>query len=187
MVDRTFIRGVMVGFGIGVAVPVAFAQTDATRIESEALFKQIATVLTHPRCLNCHTVTDFPRQGDDRHRHRQQVMRGADNNGFVTLRCASCHQTTNVAGGAVPGAPNWHLAPLSMGWEGLTDGQLCRALKDRRKNHEMSLEKLVQHMTEDKLVQWAWDAGGRAPPPIGQAEFHRIVKRWAETGAACPM
>ncbi len=31
---------------------------------------EVASVLRHPRCMNCHTFTEFPRQGDDRHRHQ---------------------------------------------------------------------------------------------------------------------
>jgi hypothetical protein len=44
---------------------------------------------------------------------------------------------------------------------------------------------LVVHMTDDAMVQWAWDPGGHTPP-LSQAEFHRVVRRWAATGAACP-
>jgi len=73
-----------------------------------------------------------------------------------------------------------------MGWEGLSDGALCRVLKNTRKNGGKSLDALVHHMTDDALVQWAWSSGGRVPPPLAQAEFHRVVRRWSETGAACP-
>ena len=162
------------------------AQAAPSDDESVAMFKRMAEVLRHPRCMNCHTFTDFPRQGDDRHRHVQRVVRGPDNSGFPTLQCSACHQTVNVADGAVPGAPNWHLAPLSMGWEGLSDQALCRTLKDTRKNGGKSIDALVHHMTDDALVQWAWNPGGRALPPLAQAEFHRTVRRWAETGAVCP-
>jgi hypothetical protein len=40
-------------------------------------------------------------------------------------------------------------------------------------------------MTTDALVQWAWSPGARTPPLIGQREFHELVRRWAQTGAAC--
>ena len=30
------------------------------------------------------------------------------------------------------------------------------------------------------------DPGGRTSPPLSQAEFHRVVRRWTATGAACP-
>jgi hypothetical protein len=174
------------GILLACVASIAWAQPNSARDESVAMFKQIAEVLRHPRCMNCHTFTQFPRQGDDRHRHVQMVVRGPNNSGFPTLQCSACHQTTNVADGAVPGAPNWHLAPLSMGWEGLPDNALCRVLMDTRKNGSKSIDALVHHMTDDALVQWAWAAGGRVPPPLAQAEFHRVVRRWAETGAACP-
>ena len=149
------------------------------------MFKQMAEVLRHPRCMNCHTFTDFPRQGDDRHRHVQMVMRGPNNSGFPTLQCSACHQTTNVADGAVPGAPNWHLAPLSMGWEGLSDNALCRVLKDTRKNGGKSIDALVHHMTDDPLVQWAWSSGGRVSPPLAES---RSATGWENisTGRCTP-
>jgi hypothetical protein len=60
------------------------------------------------------------------------VMRGPDDRGTPAMRCQTCHQTVNTADGRVPGAPHWHLAPSAMGWEGLSDGELCRSIKDRR-------------------------------------------------------
>ncbi|MEO7150394.1 MAG: hypothetical protein ABIX46_01590 [Burkholderiaceae bacterium] len=153
---------------------------------SSAGWPEIAQVLRHPRCMNCHPVGEFPRQGDDRHRHQQLVMRGPDNRGAVTLQCAACHQTVNVADGRVPGAPNWHLAPLSMGWEGLDDRRLCEALKDPQRNGERDLHALSAHMTGDALVQWAWRPGARVPPSLGQADFHAAVRRWVAAGGPCP-
>ena len=76
--------------------------------------------------------------------------------------------------------------PRSMGWEGLSDADLCRALKDPGKNRGRSVQALVDHMTGDPLVQWAWSPGERTPPPIGQREFHDLARQWARTGAACP-
>ena len=150
------------------------------------LFGEIATVLRHPRCLNCHVSGDAPRQGDDRHIHLQNVVRGPDGRGFVTLRCNACHQDTNTAGGAVPGAPHWGLPPRSMAWEGLPDAALCRALVDPKKNGGRTLAQLVVHMSTDPLVQYAWNAGGRTPPPIAQDPFHDLFRRWVAAGAPCP-
>src|SRR5687767_7211820 len=92
----------------------AAGKDDAAR--SQEAFRQIATVLRHPRCMNCHTATDFPRQGNERRRHDMLVMRGPDDHGAPAMRCSSCHQNINQANG-VPGAPNWGLAPLTMAWE----------------------------------------------------------------------
>jgi hypothetical protein len=163
------------------------AQTDtAKREDSLRAFARIAEVLRHPRCMNCHPSGDVPRQTDDRHPHRMLVARGSDDRGTPAMRCSTCHQTVNTADGRVPGAPHWHLAPRSMGWEGLSDGRLCQALKDRARNGNRSVATLIQHMTSDALVQWAWNPGARATPPLSQHDFHEAVRQWAATGAACP-
>ncbi len=178
-------RAVAVLVVIAAAVGPAWGQT-ASHDDSLRAFARIAEVLRHPRCLNCHPSGDAPRQTDDRHLHRMLVMRGPDGRGTPAMRCPTCHQTVNTADGRVPGAPHWHLAPRAMGWEGLDDGALCRALKDPRKNGGRPVGALVKHMTSDALVQWAWNPGARAAPPVSQFDFHEAVRRWAATGAACP-
>lgn len=150
------------------------------------LFGPIAEVLRHPRCMNCHTVTDFPRQGDERRRHAQLVMRGEDGHGAPTLPCAACHQDTNIDHAGVPGAPHWHLAPLSMGWEGLTDTQLCQTLIDRGRNGDRSIDSLLEHMRSDPLVLWGWNPGaGRTLPPLTHPQFMDALQAWRAAGAPC--
>jgi hypothetical protein len=153
--------------------------------EAEA-WQAIFSVIQHPRCMNCHTVTEYPRQGDLRLRHQQWVIRGAKNQGATTLPCAACHQSSNTADGRVPGAPAWHLAPLSMGWENLNSSQLCAAIKDKKKNGDRDLASLEKHMTSDPLVQWAWSPGARQAPALAQRAFHEAVRRWVAGGAICP-
>lgn len=150
------------------------------------LFEPIASVLTHPRCLNCHTATDYPRQLDERRRHAQLVVRGADGHGAPTLQCAACHQDHNIEHAGVPGAPNWHLAPLSMAWEGLNGQQLCTVLKDTSKNGGKDVAALVEHMSHDALVLWAWSPGNnRTLPPLSQPDFVAALQAWAAAGAPC--
>jgi hypothetical protein len=187
------LRTVLLAMGLVVMILASrgLAQTSgAPETDPEAsakLFKSIAQVLRHPRCMNCHTVTDFPRQGDERRRHHQMVMRGAADKGAPTMQCSNCHQETNSPDGRVPGAHNWHLAPLSMGWEDLkTDKALCEAFVERKKNGGRDVAALEHHLTSDPLVQWAWRPGARNPPPISQQEFHDLARRWAQTGGACP-
>src|SRR5580765_6801723 len=122
----------------GAARREAAAQT--SRADGLAAWKQIYSVLTHPRCINCHTATNYPQQGDDRHRHFANVIRGPDGKGVAGLNCASCHQEKNSDATGVPGGHNWHLAPLSMRWQDVNDRPLssaavCRALIDRSKNN----------------------------------------------------
>lgn len=153
---------------------------------SRAAFAEIARVLRHPRCINCHTVTDFPRQGDESRPHDMLVRRGPDGHGVAGMECSSCHQDANQDNG-VPGAPEWGLAPLAMGWEGLDDHALAEAIKDRGKNGGKSLEETYEHMAHDPLVGWAWSPGGeRRPPPVSREELARQVRLWIDTGAHSP-
>src|SRR5450432_4035858 len=115
---------------------VEAVQDDDAR--AKAAFLSIVPVLRHPRCLNCHSTGDFPRQGDDGHVHAQNVRRGADGRGKFGQKCSACHQEQNVAGfNMPPGAPGWHLPPANMPmiWQGRTPGQICRLLKDPKQNN----------------------------------------------------
>jgi hypothetical protein len=150
-------------------------------------FKPIAEVLLSPRCVNCHPRDDAPRQGNNQEPHKMLITRGPDGLGATGARCYSCHQTKNSSTSIVPGAQNWHLAPLSMGWQGLSHGELCETLKDESKNGGKDLTELVEHMEKDELVLWGWSPGiGRDPVPVGHKEFVDLLKYWVSTGANCP-
>jgi hypothetical protein len=168
-------------FSVLFTVPLAGRAADAVHP-----FAPIASVLTHPRCMNCHTVTEFPRQSDLRLRHAQHVMRGADGKGAPAMRCTTCHQSSNQ--GRVPGVKDWHLAPLSMGWEGLTSAGLCAAIKDPAKNGGRKTSgQVIEHMKTDPLVLWAWQPGAeRATPPLSHTEFVAALTYWANRGMPCP-
>ena len=68
-----------------------------------AAWEQVYSVLTHPRCINCHTATEYPQQGDERRRHVANVVRGPEGKGVPGLNCAGCHQETNADSTGVPG------------------------------------------------------------------------------------
>lgn len=184
---------VIVSAGAATLAALAFlpAERSTTRAFAAAdgatLFKPIAEVLRHPRCLNCHPRDDRPRQSDDAHIHLQNVVRGPDNLGFTNARCTACHRDENNDYSGVPGAPNWHLAPLSMGWAGLDDADLCTTLKDKEKNGGKDIAALLEHMEADKLVLWGWAPGGdRSPVSTPHAEFVTQLKAWAAADAPCP-
>ncbi|MFC3108971.1 hypothetical protein ACFOFO_13555 [Undibacterium arcticum] len=164
---------------------IALAQQPAPT--GAQLFEPIAGVLQGPRCMNCHTVK-APHQKDVGIPHAQLVVRGADGHGAATLQCAACHQIANSADGKVPGAPNWHLAPLSMKWEGLTQAQICEQIKDPARNgNRRTLHEAIDHMKVDPLVLWAWNPGaGRTTPVISHAEFVRYLEIWAAADGPCP-
>jgi hypothetical protein len=152
-------------------------------------FEAIIPVLHHPRCMNCHSTGDFPRQGDNGHKHTMNVRRGSDGHGGLAVKCSTCHQNHNLEGLHVPpGAPEWHLSSpaMPMIWEGLTDRQLCELLKDPKQNGNRNVDQIVEHMSTP-LVLWSWSPGeGRAPIPMPEAEFLAKVTDWASKGAACP-
>lgn len=147
-------------------------------------------VLMHPRCMNCHPSGDVPLQGDDSHLHAQNVQRGPNGKGKYALKCANCHQDTNLPGENLPpGNPNWHLpkpeAPLV--FQGKSPAELARQLKDPKQNGGKTLDQILHHVAEDKLVLWGWDPGdGRTKPPLSHAEFVQKMKEWIEKGAVVP-
>jgi hypothetical protein len=178
--------GPALGVSLALGVTLAEAQPAPSRTEeSLQAFAQIVTVMRHPRCLNCHQAGDAPRQTDARTPHLMLMARGPDGFGTPALRCPACHQETNTADGRVPGAPNWQLAPKSMGWDRLNDAQMCRALKDPDRNGQRPPADLVKHALTDPLVLWAWSPGDRTTPPITHREFAEAMTRWVRTGAAC--
>ena len=159
-------------------------------------FEPVAQVLLHPRCLNCHTVSDYPRQGDDRHPHEFLVARGPDDRGAYGERCNECHQGQNQVNG-VPGAQGWRLAPLTMAWESesgtaLSAASLCRRLLDKSHNGNRTLAQLEQHLKTEPLVQWAWAPGHtvegarRESPPLTYEQFLGAFQGWKDAGAPCP-
>jgi hypothetical protein len=165
-------------------------QSDQENVEKSLLaFREVASVLTSPRCLNCHVPDDGPLQGDDDHPHAMNVKRGADGKGSAALHCLACHQSENAkALHAPPGAADWRLPPPNtpMAWKGLSTGELCRTVKDPAKNGNRSLQDLIGHM-DTSLVRWAWNPGpGRTLPPLSHDEFVSRLKEWIDTGAACP-
>lgn len=163
------------------------AVADKAEAPGVAAFRTVQAVLTHPRCMNCHTTVNWPRQGDAQVRHTFNVVRGPDGRGTAGMKCTTCHLATNQAAGNVPGAPDWHMAPLSMGWTGLSPAQLCKALKDPARNGGRTGARIIAHFKADPLVLWAWTPGGkRSAPPVLHAKFVEAAETWLRLGAPCP-
>lgn len=167
-----------------------------TEAEGLAAWQQIYSVMSHPRCINCHTAGNYPQQGDDRHRHLFNVVRGPEGTGVPALQCATCHQSANANSTGVPGAEGWHLAPLSMRWRDANDKILpstavCRTVTDRTKNGGLDGEALVKHH-QTELVKWAWQPGvgnggtARSVPPISYEQFMAATRNWVQAGMPCP-
>ena len=185
---------VLIGASIGLPAhaadlrsPDSFARTTDRSERSRALFVEAGKVIQHPRCLNCHPVGERPTQGLDMHPHGPLVVRGGDDKGAIGMRCTTCHQADNFEPSGVPGHPLWHMAPLGMAWQQRSLGQICRQIKDPRKNGGKTLAQLHEHMAQDTLVGWAWRPGGaREPAPGTQEQFGALIAAWIASGAACP-
>jgi hypothetical protein len=154
-----------------------------------AAFQAITPVLRHPRCLVCHSTGDYPRQGDDLHRHIMDVRRGPNGDGAAPVHCSTCHQDRNLSGIHVPpGAADWRLPPPDnpMIWEGLTNRQLCELLVDMKRNGGRDAKGIEEHM-HTPLVTWGWHPGeDRTPVPMPSSTFLKYVHVWAAAGAPCP-
>lgn len=173
------------------------ATTAATRADGLTAWQQVHSVLTHPRCINCHTATNYPQQGDDRHRHLFNVVRGPEGKGVPALECATCHQGANADSTGVPGAHDWHLAPLSTAWQDrndriLSSAAICKVVTDRAKNHNLDGPGLLKHHEDEPLVLWGFQPGrrndgtARALPPLTHEEFVAATRIWVEAGTPCP-
>lgn len=163
---------------------------ESDRAESLRAFSVVASVLTSPRCLNCHVPGDSPLQGDSGTPHNMNVKRGPDGRGTPAMRCTNCHQDQNSTTlHAPPGRPDWRLPPPDkrMAWQGLSVGEICRALRDPARNGGKAPDQLIEHVRNDRIVNWGWDPGpGRSIPPISHDEFVAQVTTWVQTGAECP-
>jgi len=177
-----------------IAIGGAIAAAARSPEQSRAAFAEIVTVLQSPRCENCHTdaAHPYPRQGDDRHRHMFNVARGPDGNGAAGLHCSTCHRAQNNTASGVPGAKGWHLAPLSMAWEGLSAKEICHELLDLRRNGGRTPAQLMAHFAHEPLVLWSWSPGtdhagrARSTPPLSHEQLMAAVKQWIDNGTACP-
>ena len=158
-------------------------------VESVKAFMDVYKVLMSPRCMNCHPAGDVPLQGDDNHLHNMYPQRGKDGKGIYAMKCANCHQPTNIEGlNTPPGDPNWHLPPanMKMVFEGRTPNQLAKQLVNPKTNGNKTLQKLIEH-ADDGLVKAGWNPGeGRTVPPLSHEEFKKAWITWIKSGAYAP-
>lgn len=158
-------------------------------LESLKAFGDVYRVLMSPRCMNCHPAGDVPLTGDDSQLHNMSPQRGKDGKGVYAMKCANCHQPTNIAGlNKPPGHPNWHLPPANMKmiFQGRTPGQLARQLLNPKTNGNKSLKQLIEH-ADDGLVKAGWNPGeGRTLPPLTHEEFKKAWITWLTKGAHVP-
>jgi hypothetical protein len=167
-------------------VLIAVSQAPATDNGNHP-FDDVARVLMHPRCMNCHPAGDRPLQKDTQIFHKQNVSRNIEKLGHA---CTTCHPTKAVPGANMPpAAPHWHMpsARVPMIFEKRTPQQLCEQLKSPAANGNRTLEQIRHHMAEDAIVKWGFSPGeGRSVPHLSHEEFVKRVDAWLAAGAPCP-
>jgi mono/diheme cytochrome c family protein len=75
MVLTSVVMTTFVAFASSIDLSFDATAADASRADGLAAWQKVYSVLTNPRCINCHTATNYPQQGDDRHRHFANVIR----------------------------------------------------------------------------------------------------------------
>src|SRR5437660_401246 len=145
-----FVTAMQTGFGAAqtnhsnLRPPSAFSSISDPGERSRAIFAEVAKVLTHPRCLNCHPAGDRPTQENDIHPHEPFVLRD--------VPCVTCHTDRNftlherASYQSIPGHPRWLMAPIEMAWQGKSMGEICQQLKDRDRNGGRDLALLHEHL-----------------------------------------
>lgn len=189
------IGGIVLAIHSGSIERVEYVRLEANqskKTQVDGNFNKMMDVLTHERCLNCHPNDNVPKQGNDSHPHYFGIARGENNIGFEATNCATCHQTENNNYSGVPGAPHWSLAPATMKWEGLSRIEIAESMMDPKRNGNRSPEEIWHHLTEDKLVLWAWNPGvnangvPRQKPPVPKEQYIEAVNLWFAAGAVIP-
>ena len=169
----------------GLEAPSEFESIEDDEARAKALFGEMAKVIQHPRCLNCHPSGDSPLQGDAMKPHQPLVVRGEDNHGAPAMKCSTCHGESNFRN--VPGHPHWHLAPIEMAWVGKSQTEICLQLKDPERNGGKTLDEIVEHMAEDSLVGWGWNPPDHLEPAPGNQKLAgELTRAWVDAGAHCP-
>lgn len=197
--DRLRRPAIVLGIVVGVSASAAGIVTPTPREEALAAFAHLHRVATHPRCANCHSGSDQPRNGErttGTRPHAMNVTRGIQGLG---MPCTTCHQMQNLPGRRMPpGAPHWTMP--EDGDKAITGStsprELCAMWTDARRNRFESGDRrgqartpadLLVHVTTDPLVRWAWEPGdGREPAHGTHAQFVQQFAVWVKGDAPCP-
>jgi hypothetical protein len=163
--------------------PADFASIDDEKKRSKAIFKEMGAVLTHPRCVNCHTTGDEPLQGEEGLAHQPMVVRGEAGMGRPGMRCGTCHGNSNFRN--MPGFAGWRMAPRRLGWEGRSIGDICETLKST--GGGQNLEPVVSFIKNSNIVAYGWSPPKNYDEVPGRRDlFGELAEAWVDSGAHCP-
>lgn len=160
---------------------------------------KIHTILTHPRCLNCHVGADHvPLWGTIEapgRIHGMAINAGESRIGVETLPCNACHQTSTRPN-TVPHAPphtgmDWRLAPVEFQWTDRSSAEICNQMRDPDRNGGRDAVELIEHILHDAeligFITWSFAPGaGREAAPSGLQAHLEDMAIWTAAGMPCP-
>lgn len=164
-----------------------------------AAWDTIQTVLSHPRCLNCHVGADnLPLWGTveapDRI-HGMAINAGVSRSGAEGLSCNACHQISTRPN-VVPHAPphtgmDWRLAPLEFQWTDRSSAEICAQMRDPDRNGGRDAAGLIDHILHDAelvgFITWSFNPGAGRDPAPGSLQAHlEDMAIWTAAGMPCP-
>jgi hypothetical protein len=172
----------------------------AERQQAAGAFRQVLSVLRHPRCANCHGAMNVY---DETTAHPGGAMVTVETDIFgesqtIPLGAEACVMCHNLAAGQWTQRTN----PASeIQWSGLSDRELWQRLQSvriitdpaTRASQASTGALLLSHVDHDALIEFAFQ-GGRAmdgrsymasyglpevdPPPLTKAEFVGHLREW---------
>ncbi|MFA8388203.1 MAG: hypothetical protein ACEPO2_21495 [Pelagibaca sp.] len=159
----------------------------------------IHSVLTRPRCLNCHVGADnAPLWGTtetpDRI-HGMAINAGNSRIGTETMSCKTCHQTSTRPNTVPHAAPHcgmdWRLAPVEFQWTDRSSAEICAQLRDPARNGGRDEAGLIEHILHDAelrgFITWSFDPGAGRDPAPGSLQTHLAdMANWTAAGMPCP-
>src|SRR5688572_25847867 len=111
----------------------ALPRGSVSRAKGLEAWTRIEAVVTHPRCANCHVdaraIPMWTPAGESKPRvHGMNIHGGKSRIGTETIRCSTCHMTSNQPNEPAP-APlragiDWQLAPVEFIWFGKSGAEI---------------------------------------------------------------
>jgi len=158
----------------------------------------LAPTFKSRRCTNCHAVvaTDFARSTTgavglpDPTKHiTVNATMNASTDLLTNCQKSGCHTNALLpTQGTIN--PGWHAPPSTMDLRGLSDAQLC----EQRAKNAGSVGTVLQHLTQDKLILWAFEHPQVPRTPVGELEkappsnittWQTRVQNWVNAGMPC--
>lgn len=164
-----------------------------------AAWENIHTVLTHPRCINCHVGADnvplWGTQDEPGRIHGMAINAGNSRIGAEGLSCKACHQKSTRANSVPHAAPHtgidWQLAPVEFQWTDRSSAEICAQMRDPARNGGRDEAGLIEHILDDAeligFITWSFDPGAGRDPSPGSLQAHLDdMADWTAAGMPCP-